>query len=91
VSRDEKVAFLQQLVRKADEIAQGANSAGVSGPVNWADIGCVAATFELDNTGKEAVCVLIEEAAPDAYDLATYIEDQLALAGYYDVVVRTEW
>lgn len=80
-------AKASQIQRDVDMIIGAIDPKEIGGPVNWADLGCVDVSVSLmDGTW----CATVEEAAPDARELAAHIYRELQRLGH-DVWVRCEW
>lgn len=76
----------------ADAACDTAQSAGVTGAINWADLGVVEVRFCVDEAGSATYDLLIEEAAPGEVDLMRHISEALDKLGLvYPVEIRTEW
>jgi len=78
------------LQRVVDEILERAfdERHDIGGAVNWGDLLCTDVSISLLDG---LVTVLIEEAAPEAYELKEYVYNELIKAGFRDVSVATEW
>lgn len=66
----------------------------VDGAINWADLECRDVRRWTDDTGDVGYTVCIEEAAPDAWELQTFVREFLAEAGFGNVgniEVVTAW
>ncbi len=66
----------------------------VDGAINWADLECRDVRRWADDTGAAGYSVCIEEAAPDAWELQTFVREYLAEAGFGnvgDIDVVTAW
>lgn len=76
----------------ADAACDTAQEAGVTGAINWGDLGVVEVRFCVDEDGRATYDVLIEEAAPGSVGLMQHISKALEpLDLVYPVEVRTEW
>lgn len=84
---DQMKAKAAQIQRDIDMIIAGTDRRQVGGPVNWADLSCVDVSVSLMDGSWTAT---VEEAAPDATDLALHIHNELQRLGH-DVWVRCEW
>lgn len=84
---DQMKAKASQIQRDINMIIAGIDAKKIGGPVNWADLWCVDVSVSLMDGSW---CATVEEAAPDATDLATYIHTELQRFGH-DVWVRCEW
>lgn len=82
----EQRAALRSATNQACEQAMVEIGLFTSEAINWADLGC--AECGIHDTGWY---VVIEEAAPNAIELQTFIRRWLADHGYRDVQVATEW
>lgn len=84
---------LKALRELADKACGAAfdNREQIPGPVNWGDLGCSDARYILHEDGSSSHAVVIEEAAPDAYELQQFIAKELKRFGYKDIRVITEW
>jgi len=63
----------------------------IGGAVNWADLGCVDATWSIDQLGTEYFTIYIEEAAPYEAPLIKFVRERLELRGWHDISIVTEW
>lgn len=64
------------------------------GSINWGDLHCVEALYCIDEDGVKTYRILIEEAAPDNYDLNVFVVEQLSErfnANIMSFTSRTEW
>ena len=85
---------LQKLRKDANEacnMAFDARETFKAEPVNWADLGCTDAQYILHADGRESHAVIIEEASPEAWAFRLFIADELAIQGYKNIDVITEW
>ncbi|BES72221.1 hypothetical protein RE428_32390 [Marinobacter nanhaiticus D15-8W] len=83
---------LKAIREAADKACDTAQEAGVTGAINWGDLGCVDARFCIDEEGNGSFDVLIEEAAPGSIDLMRHVSEALVdLKLAWPVEVRTEW
>lgn len=69
----------------------GVLSANPGGAVNWGDLSCRQAAWVVTDDDEAYAEVLIEEAAPDASELQEAVARELAVLGWPDVRVVTEW
>ena len=84
---EEMKAKAVQIQKDINAIIDGIDPNKVGGPVNWGDLSCTDVGVSLmDGTW----CATVEEAAPDASELALYIHNELRHFGH-DVWVRCEW
>jgi hypothetical protein len=84
---DEMKAKAAQIQKDIDAIIDGIDRHKVGGPVNWGDLGCTDVSVSLiDGTW----CATVEEASPDATELAAHIHNELQHF-WHDVWVRCEW
>lgn len=86
----------ESLKTRAEEIRNVANDiigeidpAQIGGAVNWADLACTEVWVQLVDGGPYWMAT-VEEAAPDATELAAHIQTELQRRGH-DVWVRCEW
>lgn len=68
----------------------------IGGAVNWADLHPCEVEYRLDSHGGEYFCVIVEEAAPDADELKTWLEREIGneyrtLEPPIRITVETEW
>lgn len=82
---------LRRLRRATDAAITRATLNKCFGPINWADLRCVEAQAILNDSGEERLCVVIEEASPDAVELHRIVNADLAKHGWPNVEVSTEW
>lgn len=59
--------------------------------INWADLHCVEARQIINDEGGEYLEVGIQEASPDCGKMPQAVRERLALQGWKDVSVVTEW
>ena len=85
-----KLAMLRIATNDAIALIQGYDVA-LFGAINWADLSCRQASLVVTDAGESYTEVLIEEAAPDATKFQQAVASELALAGWPDVRVVTEW
>lgn len=87
------LAQLPELMTLTNAACAAAREAGVAGPVNWADLRCIDALVVISVHAPEVpgLAVIISEAAPDAWELQTYVREYLARHGLTGVEVWTEW
>lgn len=89
----------EKLIRlrlKVEEILKDASKRKdeFTGSINWGDLHCVEALYCIDEYGVETYRVLIEEAAPDNYNLNVFVVEQLSErfnANIMSFTSRTEW
>lgn len=74
-----------------DIIGEIKRKKAIKGPINWADLSCVEASYVLTDDGSTHLEVLIEEADPSAIELRESVTAELSKAGWPGVVVVTEW
>jgi hypothetical protein len=72
-----------------DTIIGAIDPKDIPGPINWGDLCCVEVGVTLTDSPIMWTAV-IEEASPDATDLAAHIHNELFRLGH-DVYVRCEW
>ena len=84
---DQMKAKAAQIQRDIDMIIEGIDRKKIGGPVNWGDLSCVDVSVSLTDGSWSAT---VEEAAPEASELAAYINTELQRLGH-DVWVRCEW
>jgi hypothetical protein len=84
---DQMKAKASQIQRDLDMIIEGIDPKEIGGPVNWADLSCVDVSVSLMDGSWSAT---VEEASPDASELAAYLNIELQRLGH-DVWVRCEW
>lgn len=83
---------LQAIRTTADTACDTAQEAGVTGAINWGDLGVVEVRFCIDEQGDGSYDVLIEEAAPGSVGLMQHISEAVDKLGLvYPVEIRTEW
>ncbi|WP_328187018.1 hypothetical protein [Marinobacter sp. OP 3.4] len=83
---------LAAIRQAADDACDNAQEAGVTGAINWGDLGVVEVRFCINEQGDGSYDVLIEEAAPGSADLMRHISEALDKLGLvYPVEIRTEW
>jgi hypothetical protein len=63
----------------------------LAGAINWGNLRCIRALEWSDDSGDHGLAVEIEEAAPDATELHSYVSDALKTRGWANVGVTTEW
>lgn len=85
---DEMKAKAIQIQKDVDAIIDDTDANQVKGPVNWGDLSCTDVSVSLMDG---LWCVTVEEAAPDATELAAHISNELQHFGHKDVWVRCEW
>lgn len=78
-------------VRLATNQALARAEGRVASAINWADLACRDVRRWTDDTGASGYAVSIEEAAPDAWELQTFVREYLVEAGFANVEVVTEW
>ncbi|MGY4311486.1 hypothetical protein [Bradyrhizobium sp. JR3.5] len=84
---EEMKAKAGQIQKDIDAIIDGIDASEIKDAVNWADLSCTDVSVSLtDGTW----CATVEEASPDATNLAVYIHRELQHFGH-DVWVRCEW
>lgn len=84
--------LLKRLKETADKACDTAQAAGVTGAINWGDLGCVEARMCLADDGSITYDVLIEEAAPGSVELMQHVSEAVGKLGLaHPVEVRTEW
>lgn len=59
--------------------------------VNWMSLYCASVGLEVRENGNWVYRILIEEAAPDAFRLQSYIIDELCGIGWGNFELNTEW
>lgn len=59
--------------------------------VNWASLRCIEARESVNHKGERNFEVLIEEAAPDAYEFQQDVMRRLHDAGFHGIEVMTDW
>lgn len=62
-----------------------------SEPVNWAALYCYSAGLVQDYREEMGFVVMVEEASGDATIFGDWLTEQLAMAGWPNVEVVTEW
>ena len=83
---------LTKLMAACDAAIAAANDAELKDAcVNWGDLSCVDAQYYESVHGDSGHRVLIEEADPSNYLFCKFVGEHLALAGYPNVEVATEW
>jgi hypothetical protein len=63
----------------------------IKGAINWADLGCTEARSWTNHHGETGYSLIIEEASPDAYELAQFIQAELDKAGFKIIEIQLEW
>ena len=82
---------LQKLRRDCDAIVHAISRGSIEGAINWGDLGCTEAARVETDDGHVYLRVEIEEASSASIALIGYVTEKLALAGWPDVQVVTEW
>lgn len=85
---DEMKAKAREIQAHIDLIIDGIDRHKVGGPVNWGDLSCTDISVSLMDG---LWCATVEEASPDAKELAAHIHNELQHFGHKDVWVRCEW
>jgi hypothetical protein len=85
---EEMKAKAIQIQKDIDAIIDGTDPKDVGGAINWGDLSCTDVSVSLMDG---LWCATIEEASPDATELALYIHNELQHFGHKDVWVRCEW
>lgn len=84
---DEMKAKALQIQKDINAVIDGIDANDIEDAVNWGDLSCTDVSVSLmDGTW----CATVEEASPDAANLAAYIHNELQHFGH-DVWVRCEW
>lgn len=83
--------ILTLLRESTDSALYRASLTGIADAVNWGDLSCVRAEHFESSEGHAGWRVWIEEAAPEATELQTFVRGDLALHGWPGVEVVTEW
>lgn len=87
--------YADQLMKVTDEVLEALDPSTIKGAINWGDLSCrIVERVELFSSSPvtETVWrVVIEEAAPDAYELSAAVFNALAHSGFKDVEVQLEW
>lgn len=60
-------------------------------PINWADIGCTRVVVGANQDGQWVAVATVEEASPDAWRLARWVEDAVSLLYPFEIEINTEW
>lgn len=85
---------LKDLQKAADKICAAAyekRHTFENAAVNWRHFKCVDAQFCISYDGAKSYRVIIEEADPENPEVRSFIADELAVMGFMDVEVVTEW
>ena len=84
---------LGQLYDAANKACEAAfeNKIGITGAINWGDLGCTDARSWRNYLGETGYSVIIEECSPDAYELAQFIQTELENAGFEIIEIQLEW
>jgi hypothetical protein len=85
-------SHMRDIRQIADEACDSAQAAGVTGAINWGDLGVVEVRFCINEDSRAAYEVLIEEASPGSMSLIEHVQAKLAgLHLDWPVEIRTEW
>jgi len=87
----EQIRFLKRLRDEVDHILDNTDPSDIDGAINWADLGCVEASYVLNQEGHTYYSVLIEEADPHNTELQMHIHNEIGKLMDITVEVRTEW
>ena len=88
---DEIVETLRRLHAAVDNIIAKMTYADFPGAINWGDLGCKDALIGVDEDRRLCYRVVVEEAAPGEVAFCRHIERELAVLGWPNVEVTTEW
>lgn len=92
---EEEITYSERLMQATDEIVRGLKPGEIKGAINWGDLGCVAVEKVESFCGTRDIelawRVVIEEAAPGSYELASAVHSALSSAGFKNVEVATDW
>ena len=101
LDKPQRIKLLTRLENLAEEACIEAQDEDIDGAINWGDLHCADVEICLRSDGSEYINVLIEEAAPEAYDLRNFIEtymkskmlqdEELSLVNLEELHVETEW
>jgi hypothetical protein len=91
MTRDE-AKRLRKTVNEALDAADKLDDKYSMGAINWGDLECTDVEERASLLhGGTLIAVTIEEASPDATSLQAYVGGYLAVHGWKDVLVVTEW
>lgn len=92
----EELAYCRDLMNATDDILGRLKPEDFKGSaINWGDLGCALVekveTFDGAERTEYSWRVVIEEASPAAYALASAVYNELAHNGFPDVEVQLDW
>ncbi len=92
---EEETAFGKRLIAATSDIIGRLDPTTINGAVNWGDLDCVSAekveSMDAFGNANMAWRVIVEEAAPSAYELGSAIHTALAAEGFKNVEVHLDW
>lgn len=76
---------------KVCRMAQDAPETFEGEAINFINLGCIDVKFCVSMDGSERYIVYVDEASPNAVGLQSFISEELAIRGFKNIQVITEW
>ncbi len=87
-----KLRLIKDAVNNALDAAQRTK---IEGAINWGDLSCTEVKYCINDDGSESYEAIIEEAAPENYELRKFITGymltQSKVSIDHELIILTEW